>query len=220
MAGAVHRRLGGQRTTACVTALSLAGVLGVPRGARADAPVLPPPPPAPPPALAPPPPAGPMAPAPAREYVPPGAPPEPPTVLVTERVANRALLLTGSITLYIGYGVGGGTGLIYLSLVYPVQAATTDDDTPSPTATWLILPIAGPLFAAQTDFADENPDLKPWLYVDAGVQAAGVLLMLASLAFKENYTYRKRAPGPLAGDWQLGPGPAGSHGVSVGFALD
>jgi hypothetical protein len=144
------------------------------------------------------------------QLLPPGATPMAPKADTTR--ANRRLLLIGGGTAAFGYSVALGTAAGYLILVYPFQLAFNEDAKLSKTASWLVVPVIGPLMSAQTEFSRENPDFQAIFYVDAAIQGIGFAMLLASAFVREDVPQ----PGRIAErSFFLGPGPEASVGMSV-----
>lgn len=130
---------------------------------------------------------------------------------------NPWLVGGGAGTLYVSYGTPLAISALYFALIFPLQAGLTDDDTPSATVMWLAVPIAGPVMTARSDFGRDNPGARTALYIDAGVQAAGLALLVSGFIFQEEHQTAAR---PATAGWRIGPGPAGSAGFSLGLTFE
>ncbi|HEY2736535.1 MAG TPA: hypothetical protein VGI70_21190, partial [Polyangiales bacterium] len=82
----------------------------------------------------------------------------------------------------IGIGLGGGSyvlsagiSLIYLVVVYPLQALFGSNKV-EPVTLWLLLPIAGPWLAQYEDGVKNKPVWRGVLIGDAALQATGLVL--------------------------------------------
>lgn len=131
------------------------------------------------------------------------------------------LAVTGMIVGGGSYGVSLGVGVIYLALVFPIQASFGCDD-PADVPMQLMLPIFGPIIAAGDDSLDDERDLRTTMYVNAGLQIGGAAMIAAAFLFKEKVMVRRpvdrrrRAERELERpSWVLGSGPRGSYGLSV-----
>ena len=148
--------------------------------------------------------------------------PEPETELVEVERPRPWLAVTGLIIGGGSYGVSLGTGLIYLALIFPFQAAFGSDD-PADVPMQLMLPVFGPLLAAGDDSLDQERDLRTLMYVNAGLQIGGAALIGAGFLFKEKVLVRRpvdrsrqaRSLGLEKPSWVIGSGPRGSYGLSV-----
>lgn len=123
---------------------------------------------------------------------------------------SRGLQIAGGVTFTVGYGLAASTAFLYLVLVWPFQAAFSEDDSPSAPLMWLAVPVVGPLMTAQDDALKDENDLKTVLYVDAGVQILGIGLFLSSFAARKPARKQKATT-----SWQVVPGPRGSKGLGL-----
>jgi hypothetical protein len=96
---------------------------------------------------------------------------------------NRAMLGTGIALGYISYGTMLAVPVVYGALVVPFIAAAK---ARVPTEPFLLfVPVAGPILLARTNSLDSEPGLRAVLYVDAGLQALSLALILAGVATRE-----------------------------------
>ena len=96
---------------------------------------------------------------------------------------NRALLGTGAVLGYISYGAALAVPVVYGALVVPFLAAAK---TSVPTEPFLLfLPVAGPILLGHTNALDKETALRTVLYIDAGLQALSLALILAGIAVRE-----------------------------------
>ncbi|HTU60376.1 MAG TPA: hypothetical protein VMF89_18120, partial [Polyangiales bacterium] len=75
------------------------------------------------------------------------------------------------------YVLGALTSLVYLAVVYPLQALFGSSKV-EPVMLWMLLPVAGPWFAQYEDSVKSKPFWRVVLVGDAVVQAAGVVVGL------------------------------------------
>jgi hypothetical protein len=110
---------------------------------------------------------------------------------------NRALLGTGAVLGYISYGTALAVPVVYGALVVPFLAAAK---TSVPTEPFLLfLPVASPILLGHTNALDKEAGLRAVLYVDAGVQALALALILAGVAVREPDLPSALRPAPFPG---------------------
>ena len=120
----------------------------------------------------------------------------------------------------VGLGIGGtsfalsfGSGLIYLSVVYPFQALF-GSAKPEPVMLWLLLPIIGPFMAQTRDLVKDKPAWRVVLLVDGALQATGLVVGLigAALSGRRAREEASTATGP---ELSLGVAGMGLAGMTV-----
>lgn len=121
---------------------------------------------------------------------------------------NTPLLFSGALVGGLSYGVPLAVGVTYFALVWPFQAAFFDNPKPPDTILYMMIPLVGPIFAANTEFSDGNPWVKTAFYVDSGLQFVGVGLIITSLILREEVRVKSSR-------LYLGPGP-GTTGLTLG----
>ena len=87
----------------------------------------------------------------------------------------------------IGLGAGSyvvslGVGVIYLVLIYPLQAAFSDNDKAEPLALWMLVPVAGPFIAQRQKLVRDEQGWRAVLISDGVLQGAGLALIIAGIA--------------------------------------
>lgn len=75
------------------------------------------------------------------------------------------------------YVLGALVSVVYLAVVYPLQALFGSNKV-EPVMLWMLLPVAGPWFAQYEDSVKSKPFWRVVLVGDAALQAAGVVVGL------------------------------------------
>jgi hypothetical protein len=75
------------------------------------------------------------------------------------------------------YVLGALVSVVYLAVVYPLQALFGSNKV-EPVMLWMLLPVAGPWFAQYEDSVKDKPFWRVVLVGDAVLQAAGVVVGL------------------------------------------
>lgn len=75
------------------------------------------------------------------------------------------------------YVLGALVSVVYLAVVYPLQALFGSNKV-EPVMLWMLLPVAGPWFAQYEDSVKDKPVWRALLVGDAALQAAGVVVGL------------------------------------------
>lgn len=135
--------------------------------------------------------------------------------LVVVKRPNPYLAVGGLIVGGTAYGGSLATSVLYLALVFPFQAAAGCDD-PADTPLQLAIPIAGPLIAAD----GQKGNLRTLFYVDAGMQAVGLLMIGSAFVFQQEVLVkRERRRAGYRPSFAVGGGPRGSLGLSIAGAF-
>lgn len=111
------------------------------------------------------------------------------------------------------YVISAGIGLIYLIVVYPLQALFGSNKV-EPVTLWLLVPIAGPWMAQYEDLVKDKPGWRALLIADAGLQAVGLVLGLIGAALSGKRPSRSESSGL---ELQLGVAGGGLVGVTLSF---
>ena len=127
------------------------------------------------------------------------ATPVPPEAAPGSGGPSIPLVVTGTAVFYVSYGTAAAFGAVYGALIVPFIAATHSHIPTEPFL--LFLPVAGPPLLARTDALSGERGLNTLLWIDGGVQAVGLILIVAG------FTSHSRDQA----DWQpwAGPGVAG-----------
>jgi hypothetical protein len=137
-----------------------------------------------------------------------------PTMLggATEYHYTSPLEKFGSDLFFGSYVLGAVVSLVYLAVVYPLQALFGSSKV-EPVMLWMLLPIAGPWFAQYEDSVKSKPFWRVVLVGDAVLQASGVVLGLIGLALSGKRTIKPQASTRV--ELNLGVAGAGLTGLTL-----
>lgn len=118
----------------------------------------------------------------------------------------------GTDLFFGSYVLGALVSVVYLAVVYPLQALFGSNKV-EPVMLWMLLPVVGPWFAQYEDSVKSKPFWRVVLVGDAALQAAGVVVGLIGLALSGRRPIR---PTHATGiELKLGASGAGLAGLTL-----